>query len=39
MNDLGVSYDKGNKCWYAFYSNEKIDKNYFLQITPKNKKH
>ena len=30
MNDLGVSYDKENKCWYTFYSNEKIDKNYFL---------
>ena len=30
MNDLGVSYDKENKCWYTFYSNEKIDKSYFL---------
>ena len=30
MNDLGVSYDKENKCWYTFYSNEKIDKNYFI---------
>ena len=30
MNDLGVSYDKENKCWYTFYSNEKNDKNYFL---------
>ena len=30
MNDLGVSYDKENKCWYTCYSNEKIDKNYFL---------
>jgi hypothetical protein len=30
MNDLGVSYDKENKCWYTFYSNKKNDKNYFL---------
>ena len=30
MNDLGISYDTENKCWYTFYSNEKIDKNYFL---------
>jgi len=30
MNDLGVSYDKENKCWYTFYSNEKNDQNYFL---------
>jgi hypothetical protein len=25
MNDLGVSYDRENKCWYTFYSNEKND--------------
>jgi hypothetical protein len=30
MNDLGVSYGKKNKCWDTFYSNEKIDKKYFL---------
>ena len=30
VNDLGVSYDKENKFWYTIYSNEKIDKNYFL---------
>ena len=30
MNDLGVSYDNENKCWYTFYSNEKIDENYLL---------
>ena len=21
MNNLGVSHDKENKCWYTFYSN------------------
>jgi hypothetical protein len=35
MNDLGVLYDKENKCWYTFDSNEKIEKNYFY----KNKKY
>ena len=30
MSDLGVSYDKENKCWYTFYSNEKIDKKYLV---------
>ena len=30
MNDLGVSYDKENKCWYTFHSNEKNDKKYLV---------
>ena len=30
MNDLGVLYDKENKCWYTFHSNEKIDIKYLV---------
>ena len=30
MNDLGLAYDKEEKCWYTYESNEKIDKKHFL---------
>ena len=30
MNDLGVSFDKENKQWYTFKSNEKIHDKFFL---------
>ena len=30
MNELGVSYDKDDKIWYTYKSNEKIQSKYFL---------